>query len=311
MPGYSRDSLDDCREWLDTAIAGILTEPMAPVPPGPPEAGFALESALADLEARRAGLPLWERLGGVRRRIPAGAVIGLGTLPEDLPAAAESLARRGYRRIKLKIEPESAVGRVSAARSALPHHDLAVDANGSYDPAAPGPVDLDGFGLSFVEQPFPPDAWGSHVSAARSMATPICLDESITGVDSAVRAIETGAASIVAVKPARLGGIGAAMAVHDTVRDLGSNAWVGGMVESGIGKAAALAVATLPGMGLPADLPPSDRHFGTDPIDPPWLMEDGYLCLPDRPGLGVEPDPATVETVTLAVQRFGDVGWPR
>ena len=128
---------------------------------------------------------------------------------------------------------------------------------------------------------------------------------------AAARAIDAGAGSIVNVKPARLGGLQAAIAVHDLAVSAGWAAWTGGMLESGIGKAAALAIATLPGMTMPADLPPSVRHFARDVVEPPWEMADGRLSLSPGPGLGVAPDPTCLESLATASERFGDdVGLP-
>lgn len=313
VPGYSRETLEECRSWLHTE-AVRLTSP-APSEPAiaPATAAFAIEAALADLAARRAGSPLWRHLGGRRERVEVGAVIGLATAAADLAAEAESLAADGYRRIKLKITPGEDRARVAEVRRTLPGHELAVDANGTFDPNDPtAPAFLDEFGLSFIEQPFPASAIAAHVSLARAIATPVCLDESITGVGAALEALEMGAASVLNVKPARVGGLQAAVAIHDAAAERGAALWCGGMLESGIGKAASLAVASLPGMSLPADLPPSRRHYRDDLIDPPWEMHDGAITLPSEVGSGVHIDRAVIERHTISVSRFGDdVGWPR
>ncbi len=141
--------------------------------------------------------------------------------------------------------------------------------------------------------------------------TPICLDESVDGPAAAARAIQAGAGRVLNLKPARVGGLAAAVAVRDLAIEAGWEVWCGGMLETGIGKAAALAIAALPGMSLPADLPPSSRHFTADLTDPPWDMEDGMIRLPAGPGLGAAPDPASLRHATGWTADFGDdVGFP-
>jgi len=313
VPGYSRETLEDCRSWLHTEAARLTGRAPSEPSPAPASAAFAVEAAIADLAARRAGSPLWQHLGGSRERIEMGAVIGLAIATADLAAEAESLAADGYRRIKLKMTPGEGRGRIAEVRRALPDHELAVDANGTFDPSDPlAPGFLDEFGLSFIEQPFPANAIEAHASLAEAIATPICLDESITGVETAIGALERGAASVLNIKPARVGGLQVAIAIHDAAAEQGIALWCGGMLESGIGKAAALAVASLPGMGLPADLPPSRRHYREDLIDPPWEMHDGAITLPPGAGSGAHPDRESIERHTISISRFGDdVGWPR
>jgi len=313
LPGYSRETLDECRSWLHTEAAHLIDSGPPGPAPAPAAAAFAVESALIDLDSRQAGLPLWRHLGGSRERVEVGAVIGLATPDADLPAVAASLAADGYRRIKLKITPDGARTRIAAVRRELPDHDLAVDANGTFDPDAPAaPAFLDEFGLSFIEQPFPAGAAAAHTALAETIDTPICLDESITDVEAAIESLEAGAASALNVKPARVGGLTAAVAIHDAAVEHGATVWCGGMLETGIGKAAALAVASLPGMGLPADLPPSCRHYEHDLIDPAWVMHDGVITLPSEPGTGAHPDRAAIERHTTSISRFGDdVGWHR
>jgi O-succinylbenzoate synthase len=313
VPGYSRETFEECRSWLH-AEAIRLTNPAPSEPPlAPASAAFAVEAALAGMTAESAASPLWRHLGGTRERVEVGAVIGLTTAAADVAAEAESLAADGYRRIKLKMTPGEDRARVAEVRRALPDHELAVDANGTFDPSDPAaPAFLDEFGLSFIEQPFPAGAIAAHASLARAIATPVCLDESITSVESAIEALETEAASVINIKPARVGGLQAAVAIHDAAAERGAALWCGGMLESGIGKAAALAVASLPGMSLPADLPPSRRHYREDLIDPPWEMYDGAITLPSGAGSGVHPDRAEIERHTISVSRFGDdVGWRR
>lgn len=301
IPGYSRETLEECRAWLRSSLAAGG----AAAGGGPPSARHALEAARADLAAAAAGRPLWRHLGGSRPRVAVGAVLGLGIALPGLPAAAEALAAEGYRRIKLKVAPGRSVDRVRAVRDALPHHDLAVDANGKFDPADPAEAAaLDRFGLSFIEQPFAAGDLGAHARLAAAIDTPVCLDESIASPEDAVRALAAGAAGALNLKPARMGGLAAAAAAHDVAVAAGVPVWCGGMLESGVGKAAALALASLPGMTLPADLPPSSRHYADDLTAVPWLMVDGHLALPEVPGAGAAPDPAALERHTVSVESF-------
>jgi len=311
IPGYTPETLDDCRGWLTTCLAEMI-EGRSPAPgAGPASARFAVEAALADLTAQHSGIPLWQSLGATGDPIPVGAVIGLAATLEELPRLAEGLAAEGYRRIKLKIDADRGPERVAAVRAALPHHDLAVDANGTLDPSEPSSASrFEGFDLSFIEQPFPADALAAHARFTARGSIPVCLDESITGIDAAAQVIEAEAATVINVKPARVGGLADAVAIHDLAVAAGLGAWCGGMLESGIGKAAALAVAGLPGMTLPADLPPSSRHFRLDISEPSWEMEAGAISLPDRPGAGAVPDPDAIALLTRAVTGFGDaLGW--
>jgi O-succinylbenzoate synthase len=303
IPGYSLETYEECLHWLtDVALPRVLSGRDLPVQ-GPPAAAFSVETARADLESRAAGIPLWQSLGGTRDRVEIGAVVGFDVDDQDVPAAAEALAAAGYRRVKLKVAPGRDRRRIAAASAVLGGAALAVDANASYHPHDP-PEFLDAFGLDFVEQPFPPDAWEASAALARSIETPICLDESIDGVPAAVRALETEAAGIINVKPARVGGLRAAVAVHDAAAERGAPVWCGGMLESAIGRSAALAIATLPGMSLPADLAPSGRNYEDDLSDRPHRMVEGAIPIGELPGLGVRPDPVSLGRSTTGVHRF-------
>lgn len=308
VPGYSPETLADCRSSLETTLGLLVGRGAAEAATRLPDAaGFALESALADLAARRAGNPLWRHLGGSRSVIPVGVVIGLDIPVSELGTAAEWFLDMGYRRIKLKIAPGEDVRRAAAVRAVLPSSNVAVDANGSYPPeGVTAPAALDAYELSFIEQPFPAAALDATARLASAVATPICLDESIGSVAEAEAAIDRGAAGIINVKPARVGGLSAAREIHDVARRRGVPLWCGGMLESGIGKAAALAVASLPGMVMAADLPPSRRHFATDLVTPEWTMAEDGIHLPENPGLGVEIDAEVIDRTTTSIVRIGD-----
>jgi O-succinylbenzoate synthase len=287
-PG-SADTADDARQALRRGHAAALL---------PPAAG-ALEVARLDAELRATGVSLASRLGATRAAVDAGVAVGIAP---SIPALLDEIERRlseGYRRVKLKIEPGWDVEPVAAARDRF-GGDLAlqVDGNGAYslDDAA-HLAQLDRFGLLMLEQPLPPDDLEAHAELARRIRTPLCLDESIATERDLERALDLGACSIVNVKPARLGGVLAATRVHDRCVERGVPVWCGGMLETGIGRAANLAVAALPGFTLTGDLSGSDRYFESD-LTPPFVLDHGRLTVPAGPGIGVEPLSDVVDAVT-------------
>ena len=259
--------------------------------PSMPMADHALSSALADIDARQRGIPLSAALGRRDVRfVSVGAVVGLHSTVEATVAEAVQRAAEGYPRIKLKIAPGRDRDVVAAVRAALPATvDIHVDGNGSYGPADIGHLAfLDEFGVGLVEQPFPADDLQSHAALSRAVSTPVCLDESVGGIVDAMNAVASAACSVINVKPSRVGGFHAATAILRLCAENGIDAWVGGMLESGIGRAGCLALATHPACTMTADLSASSRYFVSD-VTPPFELENGCLRVPDGPGLGVEP----------------------
>lgn len=269
-------------------------------------AKHALESAMWDVHARRQGESLAYVLGGDDELpVEVGVVVGLH---DDVDVLCQEVHRRvieGYQRIKVKIEPGRDVEVVAAVREVVgDDFALQVDANGAYTvDDLDRLVAMDRFGLQFIEQPFAADDLESHrVLAARS-TTSVCLDESILTMDDLVRAVESGACDVVNIKPSRVGGIRDAVAMHDFLVAHDVDAWVGGMLESGIGRASCLALASLPGFTLTPDLSASNRYFEAD-ITEPFVLDEGCLALPSGNGIGVTPldsvldDPRTrIETL--------------
>jgi O-succinylbenzoate synthase len=308
-PGYTSEYVEGAhavlREYLVPHVlaagavdAESLVSVLAPVH-GHPMAKAALELAVLDTTLRAAGVSLAARLGGTRHRVECGVSVGRFPVPELLEQVAGYVAD-GYRRVKLKILPGHDVEPVRAVRSAFPDLALWVDANGSY---APDDVDqlraLDEFGLGLLEQPLPDDDLLGNAAVARDITTPVCLDESITTARAAELAIELGACSIVNVKAARVGGVLEATRVHDICRAREVAVWCGGMLDTGIGRAANLAVASLPGFTLPADLSASERYFTRDLITEPFtLAPDGTMAVPGGPGLGIEVELDFLDSVT-------------
>lgn len=272
-----------------TSSASDLTAVWAGIP-GHPMAKAAIELAMLDAELRIAGVSLAARLGATRDQVEAGVSVGRFETAELLDQVAGYVAD-GYRRVKLKIEPGHDVDVVRAVRAEFPDLPLQVDANGSYtvdDGDALGA--LDEFDLLLIEQPLPADDLLGHARLAERVRTPICLDESITSARVAEQAIELGACSIVNIKAGRVGGYLEAVRVHDTCAARGVPVWCGGMLETGIGRAANLALAGLPGFTLPGDTSASARYYARDIITAPFVLEDGCIAVPTAPGLGVDVD---------------------
>jgi o-succinylbenzoate synthase len=263
----------------------------------------ALETAVLDAQLRGAGVSLARHLGAVVDRVPAGVSVGIpdGGTSELLDLVAGYL-EAGYARIKAKVARGHDVTPIAALRARF-GGDLAlqVDANAGYDPDDPEDVraldGLDELGLVQLEQPFAPDRLRDHARHASRWRTPVCLDESILDAARARDAIECGACRIVNIKPGRVGGLLESVRVHDTCAELGVPVWCGGMLETGIGRAANVALAALPHFRLPGDTSASDRYFAED-LTEPFVLEDGHVAVPTAPGLGRTPRPDLLRTAT-------------
>ncbi len=268
----------------------------------------ALEMACWELAARLAGEPLARLLGGVRTEVEAGISLGIQESPPVLAAKARAALERGYRKVKVKIRPGADLEYLVPLRRALgPDAPLAVDANAAYTPADTDHLArLDELGLLMVEQPLEGGDLLRHARLQRRLATPICLDESITSPARAEDMCELAAGRIVNIKPGRVGGFAQALAIHDLCREAGIPVWCGGMLESGVGRAHNVALASLPNFLLPGDLSPSERYWERDVVDPEWTMDDeGRVAVPwDRPGPGVEVDEERLAAITVWEARY-------
>ncbi len=266
----------------------------------------ALEMGCWDVAARMAGVSLARLLGGTRERIAAGISIGIQQSTAALVERALAAQAEGYRKIKMKIRPGADIQFVRAVREALgPDAALMADANSAYTPDDAGHLArLDAFGLTMLEQPLDQDDLLRHAELQRRLSTPICLDESITTVERAADMIALGSGRIVNIKPGRVGGFGAARAIHDLCRAHGIPVWCGGMLESGIGRAHNVALASLPNFSLPGDLSPSARYWERDIVEPEWAMDAGGMVrVPlERPGIGVAVDVERVERLTVRTE---------
>lgn len=288
---------------LDGPItAAQVAERLSPVR-GHRMAKAAVEMAILDAELRTLGQSFASYLGSVRDRVDCGVSVGI---QEDIGALIDEVddfLSEGYKRIKLKIEPGWDIEPVKAVRDKFGGDLLLqVDANAAYTLGdARHLARLDTFDLLLIEQPLPEDDIGGHVELGRTVKTPICLDESITSAGVAADAIGRGACSIVNIKAGRVGGYIEARKIHDLCQAHGVPVWCGGMLESGLGRAANVALASLPNFLLPGDTSASDRYYATD-ITEPFVLEDGQLPVPSGPGLGVEPIPSILDEVTRTVE---------
>jgi o-succinylbenzoate synthase len=289
--GYATETTD--RAW--SALVGELGPAAVAGTSGASVGAVAATAALADaaLDARlrAAGVSLVDHLGGTRRPLPRTAVLaGVGDEPAVLAGAAVRAVADGATLVKVKVVPDGAAGVIRAVQDAVPGVSVAADANGSFgsaDDVAP----LDGLGLAYLEQPLAAGAtWDDQARLCARLDTPVALDESLTSPDAVQSAVRAGAADVVSVKPARLGGVSAAALSVSIAAEHGVAAFVGGMFELGIGRAAAAAVATLAGCTLPTDLGPSDRYVVEDICEPVVADRDGRLLVPDGAGTGRVPD---------------------
>jgi O-succinylbenzoate synthase len=265
------------------SVAGLLSFVV-----GHRMAKAALEAAVLDVQTRAAGVSFGEYFGAVRQAVDCGVSVGIAPTIDELLAEVGGYVDEGYRRIKLKIKPGWDLEPVRAVRELIGALPLQVDANTAYTLAD---VDhlaaLDEFGLLLIEQPFEEEDIASHVALAAAIGTPVCLDESIHSASIAVDAIERGATSVVNIKAGRVGGYLEAVRVHDVCAELDVPVWCGGMLETGIGRAANVALAAMENFTLPGDTSAS-RRFYADDITEPFELVDGRLAVPTGAGSGVE-----------------------
>lgn len=320
-PGYSYETVQTAwhilSDFLIPAVLGQdLQEPddlarwFKPVR-GHPLAKAGLEQATWDVTAQRDGVSLAQKLArpyaqDPRARVKVGVSIGLQASPEKTVAVIGEYVAAGYGRIKLKIKPGADVAIARAARAAFPDLPIMLDANSAYRlEDAPLLQQFDDLNLLMLEQPLGYEDIYDHSRLRPQIQSPLCLDESIHSADHARYAIALGACDIINVKPSRVGGWAESRQIHDLCVDAGIGLWVGGMLETGIGRAAQLALAALPGFTLPGDISATDRYYVPD-ITAPFTLnrEDSTIDVPTGPGLGVEIDRERLTAVTLRQQSF-------
>ena len=258
----------------------------------------ALETAILDAQLKDQGISLAKYLGATKTRVECGVSVGIANNLEALVEEVKSYVDAGYRRIKLKIEPGWDYEAVKTIRNLYPEIPLQVDANQAYS-RSDGKLlsKLDEFNLLLIEQPLDEHDILGHALLAKEVKTPICLDESIISLGSAEDALALKATTVINIKPGRVGGYIESKKIHDLCVKNNIPVWCGGMLETGIGRAANLALAALPGFTLPGDTSASARYFKQD-ITKPFVMDDGYLTVPTGPGIGIEPDLEFLNSIT-------------
>ena len=259
----------------------------------------ALEMAMLDAELRADGKSFGQFFGATRTAVDCGVSVGIHSSIPELLQTVGGYLDAGYLRIKLKIKPGWDVEPVRAVRERFGDVPLQVDANTAYSLAdAKHLAELDRFDLLLIEQPLPEEEVLAHAKLARNVKTPICLDESITSAQAAADAIELGACQVINIKPGRVGGYLEGRKIHDVCVERGIPVWMGGMLETGIGRAGNVAMAAMPGFTLPGDTSASDRYYHRD-ITEPFVLQDGRLKVPTRPGLGVTVDREYLDSITF------------
>jgi O-succinylbenzoate synthase len=269
---------------------------------GNPMAKSALELAVWDCHARQLGVPMQKLLGGERTEIPVGASLGMNPVPETVASVARHV-EQGYKRIKLKIEPGWDVDLLSAVRAEFPDIELTVDANSAY---TLDDIDIlkkiDQFGLHYIEQPLHWDDLVDHATLAPQMETPLCLDETLTSPARVKAALDLAACKVVNVKVGRVGGLAATKRIHDLCVDRRVPMWCGGMLETGIGRAHNIHVATMPGFVYPGDTASASRTYARDITEQALEATNGIMPVPPGPGIGVTLDRPFLGTVTQSVE---------
>ena len=318
-PNYSPETIDTAwwaiREWLAPRLLGKAMESPEAVHDalnlnvsGHNMAKAALEMGCWGINAIKRQTPLAKLVGGDKKRVVTGISIGIQKDHAALIERARKAIEDGYRKIKVKIQPGADVEFVRAVREALPEGThLMADANSAYtlDDANRLAL-LDEFGLIMIEQPLHRDDLVRHATLQKRLKTPICLDESITDVARCEDMITLGSGRIVNIKPGRVGGFTVARRIHDVCAKAKIPVWCGGMLESGVGRAYNVALASMPNFSLPGDLSPSARYWERDVVTPEWTMDAaGTVAVPrDKPGIGVAVDRDRVESLTTRTEEL-------
>lgn len=307
-PEYISGCLETMRDFLipalnkATEISALTVAEIFKPFLGAQMAKAALETAVLDAELKTAGISLATYLGANKTKVPCGVSVGIAPSMDALVEEVTSYVEAGYKRIKLKIEPGWDIQPVRKIRELFPDKPLQVDANQAYTRNdAKHLKQLDEFNLLLIEQPLDEHDILGHAQLAKIMTTPVCLDESIISLHSAQDALELEATSVINIKPGRVGGYLESVKIHNYCLERLIPVWCGGMLETGIGRAANLALAALPGFTLPGDTSASSRFFKQD-ITTPFEMIDGYLNVPNGLGIGVVPDMEFMNSITRSVE---------
>lgn len=326
LEGYGEGVMDVLPDYLEETQAGslaFLRQAILPAVTGrrmssPAELGALLdpwrghrmakamvEMAFWDLWAKALNLPLSAALGGVRNSVEVGVSLGIAEIPATL-ARVQAAAQDGYRRIKLKIRRGHDLKLLDAVRAEFPDLHLTVDANTDYRLSDLGLLKaMDAYGLDYIEQPLAHDDIHDHASVQAHLLTPICLDESIRSASDARKALVAQAARVINIKVGRVGGFAAARAIHDICAAFDVPVWCGGMLESGIGRAQNIHLATLPNFSKPGDTSSASRYFRRDIVEQPLEAQGGLMSVPRHgPGLGVTLDRGYLASVSSQIEEF-------
>ncbi len=310
FPGYSYETVDiDVKILEDFIIPSLDSSVSTPEEflrrvswiKGYNMAKASIEMALWDLNAKLEGKPLYKFIGGVRDRVSCGVSIGIQTSTAKLIKRIEAFLEEGYQRIKVKIKRGLEKEILSAIRKEFPDILLTADANGDYlGKDIEILVELDKYNLLYLEQPFPYWSLILHAKLAEKMDTKICLDETITNRYTAEEAIAIGAAEVINIKPGRVGGFVESLAIHNLSSENNVPVWIGGMLETGIGRGFNVALATLPNVKYPSDISASRRYFKKDIVTEPWeINRRGEMEVRKEPGIGVEIDWPYLESIRM------------
>jgi O-succinylbenzoate synthase len=265
----------------------------------------AVEMAAWDMAARADDVSLSSKLGGTRDAVAVGVSVGLKPNDEALHTQVEGFLADGYARVKIKIKPGRDVEMLAGLRERFPDVDFMADANSAYRLTDAARLrELDALDLMMIEQPLRYDDFLEHARLQEQIETPVCLDESIKSSEDTDLALELGSCRIINVKPGRVGGHAESRRIHDTMRAAGLPVWCGGMLETGIGRAHNVALASLPGFTLPGDISASSRYWDRDIVSPEFEVEEGLMSVPSGPGIGVEVDEDRIEALTVRVAEF-------
>ena len=290
------------RNWTSPSEIGQWFKPIR----GHQMARASVENACWDLTARVKNIPLYELLGGTLKEIPCGVSIGIQDTPQQLLEKIRTEVEAGYRRIKIKIKPGWDFDIIKQIRQRYPDILLSADANSAYTLADINLLkSFDKFNLLMIEQPLGYDDIVDHSRLQKQISTAICLDEPITSLDKARKAIEMKSCRIINIKLGRVSGFSEAVKIHNYCYEHNIPVWCGGMLECGIGRSHNIALSTLPGFSLPGDVSASKRYYEEDIIKPPVTVnEDGFISVPQVPGTGYEPKEDYIERITVRKEVF-------
>jgi len=316
LPCYSPETVSTAWHILrDGLIPAILGQEFKTVPEfinrwqwvrGHRMAKAGLEAALWDAFARQQNLPLSKVLGGIRDKVEVGVSIGIQSSPQKMVDETSRFLEEGYRRIKIKIAPGKDLDYIEAIRRVYPDILFQVDANSAYRlEDADIFRAMEPYHLLLIEQPLGYEDIYDHARLQKMIRTPLCLDESIHSLGDARAAVGLESCRIINIKPGRVGGFGESIRIHDYCRELNIALWHGGMLESGIGRAGNLALASLPGFTLPGDISASKRYFEEDIVEPEFCISaDGTMPVPQGAGIGVEVIPEQLEKISVSREIF-------